>query len=53
MNGLTRRVKKLEDEVEKERTDRVEVTLYWVNRETGKSINIVTGEEVTGVMFDE
>jgi hypothetical protein len=47
-----RRVEKLEEVVERERMAQVEVTLYWVNRETGKSINIVTGEEVTGVVFD-
>ena len=52
MSGLMRRVKKLEEEVEREREARVEVRVCWVDWETGKSIDIVTGEEVTGVVFD-
>jgi hypothetical protein len=48
-----RRVEKLEEEVERERRARVEVRLYWVDRETGRTIDAFTMEEVTGVVFDE
>jgi hypothetical protein len=47
-----RRVEKLEEVVERERKARVEVRMFWVNRETGKAVDLITGEEVTGVVFD-
>lgn len=52
MKGLVRRVRKLEEEAERQRMARVEVRLFWVNRETGKTIDAITMEEVTGVVFD-
>jgi hypothetical protein len=47
-----RRVKKLEEGVERGRKARVEVRLFWVDRETGRTIDAFTMKEVTGVVFD-
>lgn len=47
-----RRVEKLEEEAERERMARVEVRLFWVDPETGRTVDMITGEQVTGVVFD-
>jgi hypothetical protein len=52
MSGLMRRVEKLEEEVEREREARVVVRMFWFDRETGKRTDLITGEEITGVVSD-